>query len=94
MTPAPTDNQPSKATRTEYTHMSPISHCLAKTGWFRASLGLLGIMVATSFFVWLLIGWFGWVPTMLDVFGIAGMRTPASITVAGLLLAAISFWEC
>jgi small-conductance mechanosensitive channel len=40
-----------------------------------------------------LIGWLEWVPTMVEVFGVAGMRTPASITVAGLLLAAIAFWD-
>ncbi|MGB5177708.1 MAG: hypothetical protein WBP44_03155 [Gammaproteobacteria bacterium] len=44
--------------------------------------------------IWLLIGWFGWVPTMVEVFGIAGMRIPASVAVGGLLLAAISFWKC
>ena len=42
---------------------------------------------------WLLAGWLGWVPGMVDVFGVAGMRTPAAITVAALLLAAIAFWE-
>jgi len=63
--------------------------CLAEIGWFRTSLGLLGATVAACFFIWLLIGWFGWVPTMVDIFGVAGMRTPASITVAGLILAAV-----
>jgi hypothetical protein len=74
--------------------VSGIIDCLAEIGWVRTSLGLLGATVATCFFIWLLIGWFGWVPTMVDIFGVTGMRTPASITVAGLLLAAISFWEC
>lgn len=68
--------------------------CHAELGWLRTSLGLLGVAVASCFFIWLLLGWFGWVPTMVDVFGTAGMRTPASVTVAGLLLAAIAFWEC
>jgi len=53
--------------------------------------GVSGVSVAAAFFIWLLIGWFGWVPTMVDVFGVTGMRTPVSITVAGLLLAAIAF---
>jgi len=57
-------------------------------------IGVLGVSVAAAFFIWLLIGWFGWVPTMVDVFGVAGIRTPASITVAGLLLAAIAFYDC
>ena len=60
----------------------------------RLSLGLLGVVVAAAFFVWLLAGWLGWVPGMVDVFGVEGMRTPAAITVAALLLAALSFWEC
>jgi len=59
----------------------------------RFSLGVLGIVVAAAFFVWLLAGWLGWMPSMVDVFGVAGMRTPAAITVAALLLAAIAFWE-
>ena len=60
----------------------------------RFSLGVLGIVVAAAFFAWLLAGWLGWVPGMVDVFGVAGMRTPAAISVAALLLAAISFHEC
>ncbi|MGB5301257.1 MAG: hypothetical protein WBN08_04605 [Thiogranum sp.] len=60
----------------------------------RFSLGVLGIVVAAAFFVWLLAGWLGWVPSMVDVFGVAGVRTPAAITVGALLLAAIAFWEC
>ena len=60
----------------------------------RFSLGVLGIGVAAAFFVWLLTGWLGWVPAIVDVFGVAGVRTPAAITVAALLLAAIAFWEC
>jgi hypothetical protein len=60
----------------------------------RLSLGLLGVVVAAAFFVWLLAGWLGWVPGMVDVFGVEGMRTPAAITVAALMLAALSFWEC
>ncbi|MGB5439957.1 MAG: hypothetical protein WBN57_07240 [Gammaproteobacteria bacterium] len=62
-------------------------------GWFRAMTGIGGILLAVFFLVWLLIGWAGWVPSMIDLFGVAGMRTPASFTVGGLLLAAISFWD-
>lgn len=60
----------------------------------RLSLGLLGVVVASVFFIWLLAGWLGWVPSMVDMFGVEGIRTPAAISVAGLLLAAVSFWEC
>ena len=60
----------------------------------RLSLGLLGVVVASVFFIWLLAGWLGWMPSMVDMFGVEGMRTPAAISVAALLLAAASFWEC
>ena len=33
--------------------------------------GVLGILVAVSFFIWLLAGWLGWVPSMVAVFGVA-----------------------
>lgn len=62
-------------------------------GRLRFSLGVLGILVAAAFFVWLLAGWLEWMPGMVDIFGVPGMRTPATITVAALLLAAIAFWE-
>jgi hypothetical protein len=74
--------------------MSRFIDCPEKMNPMRVFLGVLGIAVATVFLIWLLIGWLGWVPAMVDVFGIAGMRTPAAITVAGLLLAAIAFCDC
>jgi len=68
--------------------------CRKQIGRTRLLIGLAGVLTAALFFIWLLMGLFGWVPTLLDVFGVTGMRTPASITVAGLLLAAIAFWDC
>ena len=62
-------------------------------GRLRFFLGITGILVAAAIFVWLLAGWLEWMPSMVDMFGVAGMRTPAVIAVAGLLLAAIAFWE-
>lgn len=59
----------------------------------RLSAGVLGISVATALLAWLLAGWLEWVPSMVSVFGVEGMRTPAAISVAALLIAAISFWE-
>ena len=67
---------------------------VARPGPLRLSLGVLGIAVATTFLVWLLLGWVGWMPTLVDVFGTEGLRTPAGITVAALLIAAVAFWEC
>jgi len=65
----------------------------AYPGRLRFSLGVFGIVVASAFFVWMLAGWFGWVPSMVIVFGVQGLRIPASITVGALLIAAIAFWE-
>ncbi len=55
--------------------------------------GWLGIALAAPFFAWFLVGFLPGVPGIVDVFGIAGLRTPASITVTGLLLAAVGFWD-
>jgi hypothetical protein len=68
--------------------------CTKRIGPTRTFLGVAGALTAAFFFIWLLIGWFGWAPTLVEVFGVTGIRTPASITVAGLLLAAIAFWDC
>ena len=73
--------------------MNPATDSRLEMKRIRTVAGVMGAMLAAAFFIWLLIGWLGWVPTMVDVFGVAGMRTPASITVAGLLLAAVAFWE-
>ena len=56
-------------------------------------IGSVGILLAFPFFVWLPLGALEFVPSMVDVFGVTGLRTPASITVAGLLIAAIAFWD-
>jgi hypothetical protein len=60
---------------------------------FRRILGVVGIFIALPFFLWVPIGLLKGVPSMIDVFGIVGLRTPAAITIAGLLLAAIGFYE-
>jgi len=57
------------------------------------ALGLLGVAMALPFFVWVPLGFLETVPSMVDVFGEAGLRTPASITVGGLLVAALGFHE-
>jgi hypothetical protein len=62
-------------------------------GRLRLSLGVVGIVVASAFLAWMLAGWLGWMPSMVAVFGVEGLRTPASITVGALLIAAIAFWE-
>jgi len=61
--------------------------------FFRRVVGMAGCTIAAFFFAWLLLGAVPGIPGMIDVFGMTGMRTPASITIAGLLLAAIGFFE-
>lgn len=56
-------------------------------------LGFLGILIALPFFLWLPLGLLSSVPSMIDVFGIPGLRFPAAATVSGLLIAAIGFWQ-
>jgi hypothetical protein len=53
--------------------------------------GWIGVIIATPFFLWVPLGFTGLVPTMIDVFGVVGLRIPAGITIAGLLLAAVGF---
>jgi hypothetical protein len=55
--------------------------------------GWAGVLMALPFFVWVPVAWVGLVPSMVDVFGVIGLRAPASITIGGLLLAAIGFYD-
>jgi len=59
---------------------------LRVVGWF-------GVVIAAPFFLWAPLGLTGLVPSMIDVFGIVGLRFPASFTIAGLLLASIGFHQ-
>jgi len=53
-------------------------------GWF-------GVVMAAPFFLWVPLGFTNLVPSMIDVFGIVGLRIPAAITIAGLLIASVGF---
>ncbi len=64
-----------------------------KTGRPRRWLGYGGVVIALPFFAWLAIGWLPGIPSMVDVFGVPGLRWPAAVAVSGLLVAAIGFWE-
>ncbi len=55
------------------------------------ALGWAGVIVAAPFFLWVPLALVTPLPSMIDVFGVVGLRIPASITIAGLLLAAIGF---
>jgi len=54
-------------------------------------VGWVGVVIATPFFLWVPLGLIDLAPSMIDVFGIVGLRIPAGVTIAGLLLAAIGF---
>ncbi len=53
-------------------------------GWF-------GVFISVPFFLCVPLGFTDLVPSMIDVFGLVGLRVPAGITIAGLLTAAIGF---
>lgn len=59
----------------------------------RRAVGIAACAVALAFPLWLLAGWLGWVTAPVEVFGVPGLRTPAGVTVAALLVAAIAFWN-
>lgn len=57
----------------------------------RRILRVLGIAMALPFLIWLAVGLLPGIPSIVDVFGVTGLKTPAAIVIAGLLLAAIGF---
>jgi len=59
----------------------------------RRLVGLGGLLAVVPFVLWLPLGWLGLVPGMAAVFGVPGLRIPAAIVVAGLLTAAVGFWD-
>ena len=60
---------------------------------YRRLLGWFGLGLALPFFIWVLLWWLGVAPSMIEVFGVTGIRIPASVTIAGLLFAAVGFYE-
>ncbi len=59
----------------------------------RRALGVLGLAIVAPIALWLPLGFLPGIPDMIDVFGVAGLRTPAGVAVGGLLLAAIGFHD-
>jgi hypothetical protein len=51
----------------------------------------LGISMAAPMFVWLFIGFIPLVPSIVDVFGMNGLRIPTGVVIGGLMLAAFGF---
>lgn len=54
---------------------------------------IIGIMLALPFFIWLPLGLFPSIPSIVDVFGIADLKIPTGIVIGGLMLAAFGFEE-
>lgn len=59
----------------------------------RRAVGIFGISVAAGLLLWVPAGFVPGIPGPIDVFGIDGLRTPASFMVGGLMLGAIGFFE-
>ena len=56
-------------------------------------VGRFGVLLAAPFGIWFLLGLLEGVPSMVQVFGVEGLRIPASIVISGLLIAAIGYWD-
>lgn len=54
-------------------------------------LRVLGIFMAVPFFVWVPLGLIPSIPSIIDVFGIDGLKLPTGIVIGGLMLAAIGY---
>jgi hypothetical protein len=52
---------------------------------------MAGICMALPFFIWVPLGFIPSIPSVIDVFGLAGLKIPTSIVIGGLLMAAIGF---
>lgn len=54
-------------------------------------VGLSGVAIASLMLIWFLLGVTGMVPSMIEIFGVPGLRFPAGIAISGLLAASIGF---
>ncbi len=60
-------------------------------GAIKNLLKLLGICMAVPFFIWVPLGLIPSIPSIIDVFGIDGLKLPTGIVIGGLMLAAIGY---
>ena len=58
---------------------------------FRVLMGSAGLIGAILMLVWLITSVLGLTVSMVDVFGMEGVRIPAGIAIGGLMLAAVGF---
>ena len=54
-------------------------------------VGVTGLAIAALMLTWFLLGLTGLIPSMIEIFGIPGLRFPAGIAISGLLAASIGF---
>ena len=57
----------------------------------RFIMGGVGLIAAILMLVWLITSVLGLTVSMIDVFGMEGIRIPAGIAIGGLMLAAVGF---
>lgn len=59
----------------------------------RRLVGWTGVVLVVPFAVWLPLSALQLVPSIVEVFGVPGLRIPATVAISGLLIAAIGFWD-
>jgi len=57
----------------------------------RFFMGSIGLMAAILMLVWLITSVLGLTVSIIDIFGMEGIRIPAGIAIGGLVLAAVGF---
>lgn len=60
-------------------------------GKIKKFLRVLGIAMALPFFIWVPLGFLPSIPSIIDVFGMDGLKLPTGIVIGGLMLAAIGY---
>ncbi len=56
-------------------------------------IGIAGVLASSAMFIWFLTGLTGAIPSLVDVFGVPGLRVPAGIAISGLLAASVGFHD-
>lgn len=65
----------------------------SKTSRILHVVGITGVTISSIMLIWFLAGLTGVIPSMIEIFGVPGLRLPAGIAISGLLAASIGFNE-